>query len=406
MIWKPDLLVYNNADMNIRNNELQTNVRIDNTGRISLFRALITDISCDLNMQKFPFDHQICYIMLASWSYDGSQIMLHTVKDPANVTNPAALTHYIPNMEWKLIDFKYTVNLKYYECCPYPYPDISYFFAIKRNPSYYLFTLIVPSAFINIVTVIGFFTPYSSTGENSEKVSLGVTALLSLAIILMMVSDKLPATSNSVPLLGQYYIGLIFIMFTATYCTTWTLSVQMHGNAGRPIPQRIRAWLLNCKMGRYCIIAWFFGRELLNIQESIRMRLKKYDKLNELKRNFAQQFLNLQHHVLKIDEFSHHNSQSTSGELCKRHPSDEQTTTLVSIIGEILTVVQSIKQDLLAYEHLRRTRKEWQMLARMLEKILMLFFIVFTTIFALVMLYDNQQLPLISESFMRDKGKS
>lgn len=55
---------------------------------------------------------QICYIMLASWSYDGSQIMLHTVKDPANVTNPAALTHYIPNMEWKLIDFKYTVNLK------------------------------------------------------------------------------------------------------------------------------------------------------------------------------------------------------------------------------------------------------------------------------------------------------
>lgn len=60
--------------------------------------------------------------------------------------------------------------LRYYECCPYPYPDISYFFAIKRNPSYYLFTLIVPSAFINIVTVIGFFTPYSSTGENSEKV--------------------------------------------------------------------------------------------------------------------------------------------------------------------------------------------------------------------------------------------
>lgn len=45
--------------MNIRNNELQTNVRIDNTGRISLFRALITDISCDLNMQKFPFDHVI-----------------------------------------------------------------------------------------------------------------------------------------------------------------------------------------------------------------------------------------------------------------------------------------------------------------------------------------------------------
>ena len=40
-----------------------------------------------------------------------------------------------------------------------------------------------------------------------------------------------PATSNSVPLLGQYYIGLIFIMFLATYCTTLTLSIQMQGNA-------------------------------------------------------------------------------------------------------------------------------------------------------------------------------
>lgn len=139
--------------------------------------------------------------MLASWSYDGSQIMLKVadeantgvknnsaaVKDMNNKTNHlTSLNHYIPNMEWKLIDFRYRSNLKwasgtiaprkclfrYYSCCEYPYPDISYFFAIKRNPSYYLFTLIVPSAFITIVTVIGFFTPHSSTGENTEKVRM------------------------------------------------------------------------------------------------------------------------------------------------------------------------------------------------------------------------------------------
>lgn len=159
--------------------------------------------------------------MLASWSYSGSEILLSIAAEPASqginatvspttessfekikLQNPA-LRHYIPNMEWKLTDFKQRINTKYYSCCDSPYPDISYFFAIKRNPSYYLFTLIVPSAFITIVTVVGFFTPHSSTGENTEKVSLGVTALLSLAIILMMVSDSLPATSDTVPLLGR-----------------------------------------------------------------------------------------------------------------------------------------------------------------------------------------------------------
>lgn len=51
--------------------------------------------------------------------------------------------------------------------------------------------------------MVGFFTPYSSTGENTEKVSLGVTALLSLAIILLMVADKMPATSKVIPLIGR-----------------------------------------------------------------------------------------------------------------------------------------------------------------------------------------------------------
>ena len=108
-----------------------------------------------------------------------------------------SLTHYIPNMEWSLIDFKTRSNLKFlaafeitailrffrwYDCCPNPYPDICYYFSIKRfrresllinvcfrNPSYYLFTLIMPSALITTITVVGFFTPHSTNGENTEK---------------------------------------------------------------------------------------------------------------------------------------------------------------------------------------------------------------------------------------------
>ncbi|EPB70551.1 Neurotransmitter-gated ion-channel ligand binding domain protein [Ancylostoma ceylanicum] len=87
MIWRPDLLVYNNANMNIRENEMQTNALIQHTGHISLFRALITDVTCDLRLEMFPYDQQICFIMLASWSYDGSQIMLHTAEEPTAEPN-------------------------------------------------------------------------------------------------------------------------------------------------------------------------------------------------------------------------------------------------------------------------------------------------------------------------------
>ncbi len=136
--------------------------------------------------------------MFASWSYDGSKLLLEPAIGTSN-----SLQFYIENTEWALLDFKYKSNLKYYECCDQPFPDIVYYFSIARNPSYYILSLIIPSAFITVVTIVGFFIPQSSTGENTEKVSLGVTALLSLAIILLMVADKMPATSKVTPLMGK-----------------------------------------------------------------------------------------------------------------------------------------------------------------------------------------------------------
>lgn len=132
----------------------------------------------------------------ASWSYDGSKVMVNPKQSMNN------LVYYIENTEWKLLSFECMRSIKFYDCCLEPYPEVSYHFILERNPSYYVLNLIIPSVFITVVTMVGFFTPYSSSGENTEKVSLGVTALLSLAIILLMVADKMPATSKVVPLIG------------------------------------------------------------------------------------------------------------------------------------------------------------------------------------------------------------
>ncbi len=139
--------------------------------------------------------------MFASWSYDGSKLL---VQADGRVKGPNSnLQFYIENSEWSLIEFKYKSNLKFYACCEQPFPDIVYYFSMERNPAYYILSLVIPSAFITVVTIVGFFIPHSSSGENTEKVSLGVTALLSLAIILLMVADKMPATSKVTPLIGR-----------------------------------------------------------------------------------------------------------------------------------------------------------------------------------------------------------
>ena len=45
--------------MNIEENELETNAIIDQYGQVMLFRSLITDVSCNLNLEQFPFDQQV-----------------------------------------------------------------------------------------------------------------------------------------------------------------------------------------------------------------------------------------------------------------------------------------------------------------------------------------------------------
>uniref|UniRef100_A0A915ECN0 Neurotransmitter-gated ion-channel ligand-binding domain-containing protein n=1 Tax=Ditylenchus dipsaci TaxID=166011 RepID=A0A915ECN0_9BILA len=52
-IWRPDLLVYNNANMNVEDNEMETNAIIKYNGEVTLFRAMITDIACSLSLSLF-----------------------------------------------------------------------------------------------------------------------------------------------------------------------------------------------------------------------------------------------------------------------------------------------------------------------------------------------------------------
>ncbi|CAK5118555.1 unnamed protein product [Meloidogyne enterolobii] len=352
----------------------------------------------------------------------------------------ASLTHYIPNMEWTkvantsknlTVDKFMTLDslsffllnnffsIRMYDCCPNPYPDICYYFSIKRNPSYYLFTLIMPSALITTITVVGFFTTHSSTGENTEKVSLGVTSLLSLALILMMVSDKLPATSDTVPVLGQYYIGLICIQFTATYITTWTLHLQTNGNSGRALPRRLRHWLLGANpRNNNLFMKHLLGRELTTMQQSVRHRIKRFERvrmglppyLDDSRFPFIAS-IGQRNGSVQQERHCTIFTDSNSNQKTTENGTTKQTTernsfndSISNSIKEVSQTVQEIRLSLLTEEQLRQIRVEWQMLARMIEKVLKLVFSVFTIVFAVYMLYDEQAPPLITEEWIKENS--
>ncbi|ULT92251.1 hypothetical protein L3Y34_009775 [Caenorhabditis briggsae] len=398
-IWKPDVLVYNNANMNVEENEMETNAIVDHTGRVMLFRSMITDISCNLNLQQFPFDQQICFVTFASWSMDGSKLDLSATPKTDN------LELYIRNTEWGLTDFRVKIYQKIYDCCPHPFPDVTYFMVLRRSPSYYIFSLVIPSAFITVVTIVGFFTPHSTTGENTEKVSLGVTALLSMAIIMMMVSDEVPATSEVIPLIGKYYIGLIFLIFMAAFTTTLTLSYQMRGNSGQEVDPRVRDFFFYQIAANPCI-SWAFSFQLP----------KKLLRSDNRKQSFF--FANGNHvngyakgelqphtppaHIVKMEEITGGGSVKS---FVMSAESSATSQLLTSSLLKIKVVLDDMKASIHAERELKRIKFEWQQVTRLIDRCIMFGYILITIAFALVMLASREP-PIVLNDIIMDSVKS
>ena len=70
---------------------------------------------------------------------------------------------------------------------------------IRRRPLFYAVSLLLPSIFLMVVDIVGFYLP----PDSGERVSFKITLLLGYSVFLIIVSDTLPATAIGTPLIGK-----------------------------------------------------------------------------------------------------------------------------------------------------------------------------------------------------------
>ncbi|XP_017876936.1 neuronal acetylcholine receptor subunit alpha-7-like isoform X2 [Ceratina calcarata] len=219
-LWKPDVLMYNSADEGF-DGTYPTNVVVKNNGTCLYVPPGIFKSTCKIDITWFPFDDQRCEMKFGSWTYDGFQLDLQLQDESGG-----DISSFITNGEWDLLGVPGKRNEIYYNCCPEPYIDITFVVIIRRRTLYYFFNLIVPCVLIASMAVLGFTLP----PDSGEKLSLGVTILLSLTVFLNMVAETMPATSDAVPLLGTYFNCIMFMVASSVVSTILILNYH-HRNA-------------------------------------------------------------------------------------------------------------------------------------------------------------------------------
>ncbi|XP_065211418.1 neuronal acetylcholine receptor subunit alpha-10-like isoform X2 [Planococcus citri] len=233
-VWRPDTILYNNADAQYTSSVINTNVIVSHTGEVVWLSHGIYRSSCDIDVQYFPFDVQSCTLKWASWTYDGYQLDLIKQTEKGDVSN------YKANGEFDLMGFDIEKHIVNYSCCSEPYPDITYIIRIRRRPMFYVFNLILPCILINCIALLVFYVP----SESGEKVTLGISALLSMTVFLMTIRETLPPTEKT-PLISMYYGVSICLVTFASGLSVVTLNIYHRGVRGTKVPNYLKTIVLD-----------------------------------------------------------------------------------------------------------------------------------------------------------------
>ncbi|XP_043238861.1 neuronal acetylcholine receptor subunit alpha-7-like isoform X1 [Amphibalanus amphitrite] len=233
-LWKPDVLMYNSADDKF-DGTYPTNVVVQHNGSCLYVPPGIFKSTCKIDITWFPFDEQKCTMKFGSWTYDGWQLDLVMSGEEGDTSS------FIPNGEWDLLGLPGKRNVIVYECCPTPYVDITFTIQIRRRTLYYFSTLIIPCVLISSMALLGFTLP----PDSGEKLTLGVTILLSLTVFLNLVAAMMPNTSDAVPLIGTYFNCIMFMVASSVVLTVVVLNYHHRTADTHRMPQWISTLFLN-----------------------------------------------------------------------------------------------------------------------------------------------------------------
>ena len=203
-------------EIDILYKRLATKLVITNDGNCTWNSPATLLSQCKINVSRFPFDEQKCDVSIGSWTYSGYKINMTYSEHHADLSN------FIENGEWEVQSALLYNRFRLYGPEKIPYPDVTFTLAIKRRSLYYGLNIVIPCALIALLALLSFMLP----SDNGERMSLVMTVLLALSVYMLIVSSSLPETSDAVPVLGTYCLGIIVTIALCLCATCLTLKLR------------------------------------------------------------------------------------------------------------------------------------------------------------------------------------
>ncbi|XP_030330388.1 acetylcholine receptor subunit beta [Strigops habroptila] len=255
LLWLPDVGLDNNNDGEF-GVSLDVRAVVTPDGSVRWRPPALFRSRCPIRVSHFPFDWQNCSLVFRSGSYGPGELRLSLggAEDEGGAPGggggrvtlpdgfqgeprgafPGARLWRAENGQWELRH-----RSGRHHAGP-SHEDVTFYLVLRRKPLFYIATVLVPCVLITLLASAVFYLP----PDAGEKLTLALFALLTLTVFLLLLADKVPATSLAVPLIGRYLTATMMLLTLGVTLSVGVLNVHHRAPGTHRLPPWVHRLLL------------------------------------------------------------------------------------------------------------------------------------------------------------------
>ncbi|XP_037546867.1 5-hydroxytryptamine receptor 3A-like [Nematolebias whitei] len=203
LLWMPDVTIEEMTEQDKASPSPYLNIR--NYGWVEFRNDQVVISSCKMRVYKFPFDVQSCNISFKSIMHSDDEITLFYNKNNTMITEWSRETMQT-QYEWLFVSM--SVTSKTVKHFGFNQTTIVYTVNMQRRSVLYIANFLLPVLFFLCLD----FASLLMSDTGGEKIGFKITVLLAVTVMQLILNDILPSSSDKIPLIAVYCMGIFGLM--------------------------------------------------------------------------------------------------------------------------------------------------------------------------------------------------
>ncbi|XP_029954731.1 5-hydroxytryptamine receptor 3A-like [Salarias fasciatus] len=204
VLWKPDIII---EEMIEKDKAPPSDlIKIRSNGDVEYRNDQVVISSCKMRVYKFPFDVQSCNLSIKSLMHSDDELYFSFISNTTALTELSRMvmqTQY----EWLFINMTATSKTDNVSI-DMNQTSVIHTIYMRRRSLLYIANFLMPVLFFLCLDLSSFLISESG----GEKLGFKVTVLLAVTVMQLILNEILPCSSERVPLIAVYCIGIFTFM--------------------------------------------------------------------------------------------------------------------------------------------------------------------------------------------------